>query len=1109
MKHKFKRLLSAVSAAAITIATLPTACLSTSAQEMVVEAPDVNTYASDVESVKPVTREEWIHDLVTVFQMSVEDDSTIESHFTDTADSPYAYDIDLAANYGVFDIESESFNPDGFVTREFAAHTANYCFGYLDDGTTVTFADSDDIYYEYDAIVSVQKGWFTPSSGKFLPDMVFTEKEAENILSEAKASLESVIINENADHTIDYANSVVQLDDSVNAYYFNGTVTIKGTSVSVKKGNIFCVNIDGMDKLYKADSVTRDDEGNTIIAVTDAALKDAVSAIDIQGYGDVDYSNAMFYGTSSSSDKVKLLQYKPGISGINGVQSQLVKAVNISGDTITIDEEIDMGGTSVKLNGTIKNIKPEYKLDYDGVNVNSFYLNVDADADISCTMTGKLIKDTSSKEVNLAKVPVNLGGPMSANIVISVSVSVSGEITMKYSWDINSGVSYTKAGGWRVTKDFKKKGFSLTASGSEKIAIKAALNAEVFGCEIGELYVMGGESGKFTNTPQNNGAVFCDNLKVYAFAEAGANLNLFDVVSFSQSYEFINFNNSPLRYNKHWENGVEVAECSFDKSATSTTSKRTSNKASSYSNYSTYGLEYDGIITLANSADSDDYTPYQTWTESKKLTGNVTVDGDLYLKNSVNLNGYTLTVTGDLIQSSGQVSVGNGTLNVNGSYEISSDGYICMTVSNGSINVSKDFVMKSNVYCSNYYDSDSNLTNGMMSIGGNFYQYNNGTRTDNFVQKGTEIKFFGSSVHEIHFDSVNSYFTDISTTDGAKLKFTGKMHGFQLNNDMTFVGNTKLDAGTLHLCANHLTIEGDFTQNSTVDLWSGILDIKGNHIINDSLYNNGESWVTVNVDKQVEMNSGSLDLGDITMNISSDLIQNGGRMNISNGTLNVNGSYEISSDGYICMTVSNGSINVSKDFVMKSNVYCSNHYDSDSNLTNGMMSIGGNFYQYNNGTRTDNFVQKGTEIKFVGSGIHDIHSQSANTTISNIILTNGASISFNGKLNGFSAINSCVFSSSDTTVANVSGNTVQSVSAGYATLKIDDNSSIELTVENVVTGDANGDGKFTVADAVILQKWLLAVPHVRLANWEACDLCEDGKIDVFDLCVLKRKLVNG
>ncbi len=56
----------------------------------------------------------------------------------------------------------------------------------------------------------------------------------------------------------------------------------------------------------------------------------------------------------------------------------------------------------------------------------------------------------------------------------------------------------------------------------------------------------------------------------------------------------------------------------------------------------------------------------------------MTINGDLYLKSHVNLNGYTLTVTGDLIQSSGQVNVGNGTLNVNGSYEISSDGYVNM-----------------------------------------------------------------------------------------------------------------------------------------------------------------------------------------------------------------------------------------------------------------------------------------------------------------------------------------------------------------------------------------------------------------------------------------------
>ena len=58
-----------------------------------------------------------------------------------------------------------------------------------------------------------------------------------------------------------------------------------------------------------------------------------------------------------------------------------------------------------------------------------------------------------------------------------------------------------------------------------------------------------------------------------------------------------------------------------------------------------------------------------------------------------------------------------------------------------------------------------------------------------------------------------------------------------------------------------------------------------------------------------------------------------------------------------------------------------------------------------------------------------------------------------------------------------------------------------------IRGDINADGVFNVADAVILQKWLLAVPDTHIANWKAGDLCEDDKLDVFDLCLMKRELV--
>lgn len=58
-----------------------------------------------------------------------------------------------------------------------------------------------------------------------------------------------------------------------------------------------------------------------------------------------------------------------------------------------------------------------------------------------------------------------------------------------------------------------------------------------------------------------------------------------------------------------------------------------------------------------------------------------------------------------------------------------------------------------------------------------------------------------------------------------------------------------------------------------------------------------------------------------------------------------------------------------------------------------------------------------------------------------------------------------------------------------------------------VKGDVNGDGVLDIADIVLLQKWLLAVPDTHLSQWQAADLCKDKRLDVFDLCLLKRELL--
>jgi len=67
---------------------------------------------------------------------------------------------------------------------------------------------------------------------------------------------------------------------------------------------------------------------------------------------------------------------------------------------------------------------------------------------------------------------------------------------------------------------------------------------------------------------------------------------------------------------------------------------------------------------------------------------------------------------------------------------------------------------------------------------------------------------------------------------------------------------------------------------------------------------------------------------------------------------------------------------------------------------------------------------------------------------------------------------------------------------------------LKLGKSETLMGDVNDDGVFNIADAVILQKWLLALPDITLPNWKAGDLYADNRLDVFDLCIMKRMLIE-
>lgn len=57
-------------------------------------------------------------------------------------------------------------------------------------------------------------------------------------------------------------------------------------------------------------------------------------------------------------------------------------------------------------------------------------------------------------------------------------------------------------------------------------------------------------------------------------------------------------------------------------------------------------------------------------------------------------------------------------------------------------------------------------------------------------------------------------------------------------------------------------------------------------------------------------------------------------------------------------------------------------------------------------------------------------------------------------------------------------------------------------------GDVNLDGRFGIADIVTIQRWMLGKKDIEVKHWGNADLYNDGKIDVFDVCLMREKLIK-
>ena len=493
-----------------------------------------------------ISRIDWVQELVTLFDLTVDEDNYPDNYYSDiSTDDSFYRDVMVACEFGMIDLEAgEEFRPEDAVTREFAAQTMNAMLGFVPETDSYTYQDTADVTYKEAAQIAIDRGWVTVAAGKFLPEQSLTTEEHDAMIADAKKVLADAQIETGKENTCTFASGVVVVPKGTAVSIdVDGIVMIENCPVTIKQGTTFAVYVNDIVMAYKAESV-RTDGTTTYITISDAD-DGAVLNVDQQGELDVDMTEFI------PADEETYV-----VNGVT-VTEGMTRGISYKNNTLRADKTISVSDdVTATVSVVISNMKVNYSL-----NNNDYYFSVSGDMEYSCNVKGDAFKDINHT-LTLGAVP--LGGV--GMLTLAMEYNLSGEATLTVEKEFEAGFAYSD--GFRIVGNSHKKGFSFSAEADLTTGIVLSAKATL-GIVSGDIYAKTGARMNIKYVRYSSGTpTYCASQAAYLYASVGASAKIGVGIAsktFSKSIEIWGKNNSPVRVYYHIEDGVLRTSCTRGK----------------------------------------------------------------------------------------------------------------------------------------------------------------------------------------------------------------------------------------------------------------------------------------------------------------------------------------------------------------------------------------------------------------------------------------------------------------------------------------------------------------------------------------------------------------